>query len=188
MRIDVMRKIRNQNPENVRERGNTVIVAMLILISLITLGGLTVLSVQRSMASAGHQRFQSIALYPAESGAAVAMDYMRDNLHPVTRWGAWVTPGNTEPLVAPAGIAGNGALPGDAGNLFSPEMRVWYDVVVVNNPEDPGFVPGEDHDGRVVLRVTGHGPNGTVARVEWDVRAQASSGDPLILMGWRQLF
>lgn len=183
-----MRKTRNQIPGRPGERGNTVIVAMLILISLITLGGLTVLSVQRSMASAGHQRFQSITLYAAESGAAVAMDYLRDNLDPVNKWSAWIKPNNAEPLIAPSGIAGNGARPEHSDNLFSPEMRVWYEVVVVNNLEDPGYALGQDQDGRVILRVTGHGPNGTVARVEWDIRAQAAPGDPLILMGWRQLY
>ena len=86
-----------------------------------------------------------------------------------TYWTAWVTPGNDEPLLSPDGIAGNRARPGEAGNLFSPELRAWYEVEIVNNPDDPGLIAGQDLDARVILRATGHGPNGTVSRIEWEL-------------------
>lgn len=143
---------------------------MVILIALISLGGLTTLSVQGGIASTGHDRFRSVALYAAESGAAAGMAFLRVNVNPTTYWSQFVTPNNGAPLVSPPGIAGNGAEPSTASNLFTPEMRAWYQVEIVNNLDDPGFVLGEDQDGRVVLRSTGYGPNGTTARIEWDVR------------------
>lgn len=163
------------------QSGNVVIVATLILVALFSLAGLTVLSVQGGMASAGHDRFRSIALYAAESGAAAGMDFLRRNLDPAAKWGAYVNPNNQEPLQKPPMIAGNEAQPGETGNLFSPDMRAWYEVEIVNNIDDDNFEIGGDQDGRVILRSTGHGPNGTVARIEWEVQmgtATSSSGRP----------
>ena len=152
-----------------KERGNVVIVTMLILLALVSLGGLTTLSVQGGMASTGHDRFRSIALYAAESGAAVGMEFLRSNMDANTYWTVWVNPNNLEPLQAPDGIAGNGIRSGQPGNLFNEKMRAWYEVEIVNNLDDPGLALGEDQDARVIIRSTGHGPNGTVARIEWEV-------------------
>lgn len=159
-----MRKTRN------KERGNIVIVAMLILVALISLGGLTTLSVQGGIAGSGHDRFRSIALYAAESGAAVGMDYLRKNIHDTDKWSALVVANNNEAsLLAPGEIAGNEVRPGASGSLFSTDIRAWFKVEILNNLDDTGFAAGNDTDGRVILRSTGYGPNGTVARVEWTV-------------------
>ena len=154
-----------------RQRGSALVVSLIVLTGLITLGGLTVLAVQGGIGAAGHQRHRSSALYAAESGAAAAMDYLRRNVDTTSKWSAFVEPANASPQ-RPAEIAGNGAPPGDAGNLFSADVRAWYEVEILNNLDDDGFATGDDEDGRVIIRATGHGPNGTVAQVEWQVGVQ----------------
>src|SRR5688572_1627325 len=145
------------------QRGNAMVIALIALTGLITLGSLTVLSVQGGLATSGHDRFQAIALYAAESGAASAVDYLRKNYDGVNgKWEAFVSASNIDPP-HPTGIPGNGKQPGDAENLFTPSMQSWFDVAVLNNREDDGFAGGGDLDGRVIIRSTGYGPNGTVA-------------------------
>jgi hypothetical protein len=150
-----------------------MVIALIALTGLITLGSLTVLSVQGGLASSGHDRFQAIALYAAESGAAAAVDYLRKNYDGAAKWSAYVSADNLVPD-HPPGIPGNGRLPGDSQNLFSTGMQSWYDVAVLNNPDDQQFSGGGDADGRVIIRSTGYGPNGTVAVVEWEVKAPAT--------------
>lgn len=169
------------------QRGNVVVVVSLILVGLGALAALTVLSVQRTLGASGHERFRAIALYAAESGAAVTMDYLRANRHPTGHWSALCSPSNTSPVAPPS--PGNGAQPGEPGNFMAGDSRAWYEVLVFNNLDDPGFASGQDQDARVLLQVTGHGPDGTVARVEWDVHLDTASGaTALTLMGWRQVF
>jgi hypothetical protein len=154
-----------------RQRGSALIVATLVLAGLVTLGGLTVLSVQGGVGAAGHARHKSTALFAAESGAAAAMDFLRSNVHSQDGWSAYVNPSNANPQV-PTGIVGNGAQPGDARNLFGADINAWYEVEILNNVDDTalnGFALGNDDDKRVIIRSTGHGPNSTVARVEWEV-------------------
>ena len=165
-------------PDRDRQGGNVVIVASLILVALFGLGSLTVLSVQGGISSASHDRFRSIALYAAESGAAASMDFLRRNRHETQHWSAYVNPNNQEPLQRPGGIPGNEIQPGQPGNLFSPGMRAWYEVEILNNLNDNGFAAGDDEDARVIIRSTGHGPDGTVARIEWEVQIGGNSGLP----------
>jgi hypothetical protein len=150
-----------------------MVIALIALTGLITLGSLTVLSVQGGLASSGHDRFQAIALYAAESGAAAAVDYLRKNYDGAAKWDAYVSDGNVDPP-HPPGIPGNQRAPGDSQNLFSTGMQSWYDVAILNNPDDAMFATGGDDDGRVIIRSTGYGPNGTVAVVEWEVKAPAT--------------
>lgn len=147
-----------------------MLIALLAIGGLITLGGMTVLSVQGGLATVSHDRHRSAALYAAESGAAVAMIYLRANIKQGTYWSEYVNPYNDPPTM-PADLAGNGAQPGDADNLFSEDMVAWYEVEILNNRDDQGFATGDDFDGTVVIRSTGHGPNDTTARVEWQVRS-----------------
>jgi hypothetical protein len=156
-----------------RQRGSALVVSLIVLTGLIALGGLTVLAVQGGISASGHQRHRSTALYAAESGAAAAMDYLRRNVDTTSKWSAFVEPANTSPQ-RPIDIAGNGAPPGDPGNLFSADIRAWYEVEILNNLDDDGFLAGDDEDGRVIIRATGHGPNGTVAQVEWQVGVQVT--------------
>lgn len=148
---------------------------MIALTSLIALGGITVLSIQSGISAVGQDRSKSVALYIAESGAAAGADYLRKNVNGTTKYSEFVNPNNASPQM-PSGIVGNGARPGQAGNLFSTDMNAWYEVEVLNNVEDPGFAIGDDTDKTIIIRSTGHGPNGAVAQVEWYVRADAVSG------------
>ena len=152
-----------------------MVVAMLALVALISLGGLTALAVQSSSATSGHDRFKAISLYAAESGASAGMDFLRRNIDAAQFWGAYVSPNNSTP-VSPTGIAGNAIQPGVAGNLLSPEMQAWYEVTILNNVGDAEFAAGTDSDARVILRVTGHGPNGALSQIELDVNASGITG------------
>lgn len=148
-----------------------MLIALIAIGGLITLGGMTVLSVQGGLSAVSHDRHRSAALYAAESGAAVAMIYLRANVKasPVY-WGDYVNPHN-DTVEQPTDLPGNGALPGELGNVFSDDMVAWYEVDIVNNVDDAGFATGDDADGMVIIRSTGHGPNGTTAQVEWQVQA-----------------
>ena len=153
-----------------------MIVALIALTGLVTLGSLTVLSVQGGIAAVGHDRHKSVALYAAESGAAAAMDFLRRNVKTVPIYfSELVEPDNISPQ-RPTGIVGNLALPGAAGNLFSTDMNAWYEVEILNNRDDPGYAIGDDTDERVIIRATGHAANGAMAQVEWQVRANAVTG------------
>lgn len=148
---------------------------MIALTGLVTLGGITVLSIQSGITAVGQDRSKSVALYIAESGAAAAADFLRKNVNSTTKFSDFVNPNNTNPQ-KPSGIVGNGARPGEAGNLFSTDQNAWYEVEILNNLEDTGFAAGDDIDKTIIIRSTGHGPNGAVAQVEWYVRADAISG------------
>ena len=163
-------KTRSIGRDHERERGSIVVVAMLALLALVSMGSLTALSVQGGLSANSTDRFKSIALYAAESGAAATNDYLRKNVNGSSGFGAFVEPSNTDPQ-SPGEIPGNGVAPGAEGNLMSESMNAWYEVVIFNNDNDSGFVAGDDTDNRVIIRSTGHGPNGTVARVEIEVAA-----------------
>lgn len=152
-----------------------MVVALIALSGLVVLGSMTVMSVQGGIAAVGHDRQKSVALYVAESGAAAAMDYLRRNVRTTGRFSDFVEPSNVSPQ-KPGGIVGNGALPGTSGNLFSSDMNAWYEIEILNNLDDAGFAAGDDEDGRVIIRSTGHGANGAMAQVEWEVAVDAVTG------------
>lgn len=156
-----------------RQRGSALVVSLIVLTGLVTLGSLTVLAVQGGISAAGHDRHRATALFAAESGAASAMDYLRRNVDTTTKWSAYVEPNNVSPQ-SPVDIFGNRAMPGTPENLFSSDVRAWYEVEILNNLDDDGYATGDDNDGRVIVRSTGHGPNGTVAQVEWQVGVQVT--------------
>ena len=164
-----------------------MVVMLIVLVGLGTIAGLTVISVQSGSATTTNQRFNSIAVYAAESGGAAAMDFLRKNAGVAGPFfSAYVNPNNVAP-VPPPGIQGNGVPSGGAGNVLSVDQRSWYQVVVLNNPSDVGYAAGDDTDGVVTIRVTGHGPNGTVAELAWEVRSNGVADTPLTLLGWHQV-
>lgn len=142
--------------------------------ALAALGSLTVVSTQSSLKTSTNDRAQAIALYAAESGAAVAMDFLRrsfTNASAGSGWTAYVRPANTSVQPVPASdIPSNNALPGTSGNLFSPDQNAWFTIELLNNRDDDGFTAGTDTDGKLVIRTTGHGPQGSLAIVEWEVQ------------------
>ncbi len=155
-----------------RQRGNSLLLALIVMSVLATLGALTVVSVQSSLKTSTNDRSETIARYAAESGAAVAMDFLRTNV--AVDWNSYIT--------TPPAFPSNGALPGAPGNLFSPDQNAWFSVEILNNHNDPNY-PSES-DKQVIIRSTGHGPQSSVAIIEWEVRSQAPN-TPLVLMGWR---
>jgi hypothetical protein len=155
--------------------------------ALATLGSLTVVSVQSSLKTSTSDRAAAIAMYAAESGAAVAMDYLRSLKVPPgpLASGFWdprlspAPPGNPVPLPFPS----NGALPGSPNYLLDPLLNASYSVVLFNNREAPPGGPLNDRDWRLIIRSTGSGPQGSVAILEWEVEMTDSSR-PFVLLGF----
>jgi hypothetical protein len=153
---------------------------MIAITALLSLGALTVLTVQVEHQSGGQTRFQQQALYAAESGAYAGIDFLRANCQTLNLFSQWVSANNAtiQSPTGPTGIIGNKVMPGQTGNPFDPAALLWYEVQILNNDTDPGFtgIPcpnhssGPDCDAIVVLRSTGHAPDNTVATV--DVTAQ----------------
>lgn len=204
------------------QRGNSMLLAMIVLSALGTLGSLTVVSVQGVLKASTNDRSQAIAMYAAESGAAAAMDALRRNYNPdpTVLWSAFVQKGNGPLPLTPmptSVLPSNGVLPGDPSNqnLFSTDLNAWFSVTILNNPDDPAFDANQanhDSDGQVIIQSTGHGPQGAIAIVEWEVRrlpapppnplppdglprgamtlstTSPTTTPPLILLGWRVVF
>ncbi len=147
-----------------------MLLAMIVLTGLGALSALTVITVQSGSRTTSADRFHSIAVYAAESGGAAAMNWMRENVDPTLGWSGVMQPNNTE-LASPSDILGNNVLPGATGNPFSDDINAWYRVEIMNNKSDSGYSAGDDTDRRAVIRVTGHGPDGAIAIIEWDVMA-----------------
>jgi len=172
--------MRRPRPPRDPQRGNSLLLALIVMSALATLGSLTVVSMQSSIQMSTNNRAQEIALYAAESGAAVTMDFLRRTFDASggisTSWGNYCTANNAAPLVPMAPfILSSDALPGDLANhnLFSADQQAWYHIDILNNPDDQGFATGTgtcDTDGILIIRSTGHGPQGSVAIVEWEVQ------------------
>lgn len=161
-------------PSRAPERGNSLILAMIVLTALGTLSALTVVTVSSGVATTANDRFHASAVYAAESGGAVAMDFLRRNINQATGWKAFVSPNNASPVQP--NLPGNNLGFGVAGNLFSADIQGWYSVQIRNNRSDSGFATGDDNDRRVVIHATGYGPNGAIAVIEWEVAAQNVTG------------
>jgi hypothetical protein len=165
-----------------RQRGNSLLLALIVMSSLATLGSLTVVSVQSSLKASTNDRSQTVAMYAAESGGAAAMEFLRDPAHfdLVNGWAAYVPQDGAPRTLLTAELPSNGALSGSPNNLFSPDMNSFFVVEIVNNRSDAhylGFAPPlSDDDGIVIIRSTGHGPQGSLAVVEWEVQRIAPPG------------
>ena len=173
--------MRSRLPPRDPQRGNSLLLALIVMSALATLGSLTVVSKQSSIQMSTNGRVQAIALYAAESGAAVAMDFLRRTFDPgpgniSTSWGHYLKEGNTLPLVdMSAFIPSSDARPGapSGNNLFSADQQAWFHIDLLNNRDDPNFrsaTDNNDNDGIVIIRSTGHGPQGSLAIVEWTVQ------------------
>lgn len=184
---------RFHHPDRNPERGNSMILSITVLAALATLSGLTVITTRGTMSQETNDRFHTIALRAAESGAAATMDFLRDRClpgavpsppNPASHWTTWLT-------TTPTFLA-NGAMPGTPNNQFRPDQQAYYNAVVVNNKNDVGYNTNpsldRDNDCDVVIRSTGHGPNGAVAVVEWEVQGQTSpTSKPLTLVAWHEV-
>jgi hypothetical protein len=150
------------------QRGSAMIVAMVSLIGMLGLGSLTIMTLSGGLSSASNDRFKTVALYAAESGAAAGVVYLRTSYHAGTYWSELVTPSNEAPET-PEEIPGNGHESDSEASLMSADTQAKYVVTVLNNPGDPSYAAGDDADGRVILRSTGYGPNGAIAIIEVEV-------------------
>lgn len=158
-------------PRRDPQRGNSLLLALIVMSSLATLGSLTVVSVQSSLKSSTNERAQTIALYAAESGAAIAIHYLRTNFAGNSAWSPLINANNdpAKPLGPPELDSGD-AQPGAPDNPFSLDQNAWFSIELLNNLDDPGLGAGADTDAQIIIRATGHGPQGSVAIVEWEVR------------------
>jgi hypothetical protein len=159
------------------------VLALIVMSALATLGSLTVVSMQSNIQLSTNDRAQAIALYAAESGAAVTMAALRNLFNPAppnpgwTAWSAYVTANNLPPFpdITPL-VPSSGVRPGDPSgrNLFDRDQNAWYEILLLNNPDDPSFGTGgngtNETDGIVIIRSTGHGPQGSLAIIEWTVQ------------------
>jgi hypothetical protein len=155
-------------PRRQRERGNSLVLAMIVLSALGTLSMLTLMSVRSGMQTSSGDRFRATAMYAAESGAAAAMEYLRTRINPNNGWTTYL---NTSPTDLP----GNDAAVGDAANPFSPDLNAWYHVEILNNRNDGGYATNTDLDKRVVIRSTGYGPDNATAVIEWEIKSNTVS-------------
>jgi hypothetical protein len=171
--------MRSPLPPRDPQRGNSLVLALIVMSALATLGSLTVVSMQSSIQLSTNDRAQAIALYAAESGAAVTMVALRNLFDPAppngwTTWSTYLTANNTPPFppITPL-VPSSGALPGTAHNLLDRDQNAWYEIQLLNNRDDPSFGTGDgtnDTDGIVIIRSLGHGPLGSLAIVEWTVQ------------------
>lgn len=161
-------------PRRARERGNSLVLAMIVLAALGTLSAMTLVSVQGGLAAVSGDRAHAIAAYAAESGGAAAMDYLRKNINLTTGWTAYVSPNNATP--PQPNLPGNNQDVGAPGNPFSLDIQGSYKVEILNNRGDPGFATGQDNDKRVIIRSTGAGPDGALVVLEWEITGQSVTG------------
>jgi hypothetical protein len=150
------------------------VVALIALVALLGVGAITMVSTRAERSAAAQVRFSRVALYAAESGAAAGLEFLRTNVDVESVYSAFVSPNNAE-IQSPSGIFGNNLQPGQAGHPFAAATSglelAWYHVEILNNRSDPKFGEGLDDDATVVLRSTGHGPDGSVAVIEYEVSA-----------------
>jgi|GEM_PF-4831234 len=160
------------------ERGAVLVVSMVVLVSLLALGGLSMVATRDGVRSAGHERFRAVSLYAAEAGVAAVMQQIRDGTATTTLLRA-----NHENRAADEReltIHGTGAKPDDQDNVFSEDVKAWYEVTLRNNGDDSGFDIDPDldtdTDGRLIVRSVGHGPGNTSVIIEVEVAQNAATG------------
>ncbi len=162
------------------ERGNSLLIALIVLSSLATLGSLTVVSVQSSLRASTNDRSQAIAMYAAESGGAAAMAFLREpaRFDADGGWTAFV-PSPPDEAKELTQLPSHNKPPGDLANELSPDQNAYFFIEIINNRSDPGYSAGTDQDGVVIIRSTGHGPQGSVAVIEWEVQRVALPPNPV---------
>lgn len=151
------------------EKGSVLIVTMVGLTALLGIAGMTILSARSTLSTSASNRFQTSALFAAESGVWAGIDFLRQSCDQSTLFTQFVSPDNASPQ-SPSGIFANNVPPGTAPNPFDIRRKAWYRVTILNNSGDPGLSSGRDTDSQVILHVVGYGPDGTQATVEVEVR------------------
>jgi hypothetical protein len=93
------------------------------------------------------------------------MDFLRANEN--VDWTPYFTVANI-PVFPDPQFPTNRALPNPADVPFTRDQNAWFEIQFVNNRDDPGFP--NDTDKQIIIRATGHGPQESVAIVEWEVK------------------
>lgn len=150
------------------QRGSVLVVAMVSLSGLLAIATVTLVKVKRGLSASSQSRFQSVALFSAESGVSAGMDFLRNNLSPQSYYSEFVSANNGS-VQTPLGIAGNTVEAGELGYLFSGEVPMSYTVSILNNNDDPSYSTGADADGIVLLRSVGRGPGNSMVVLEVEV-------------------
>ena len=161
----------------------------MILAGLTIVAGFTIATVARTTGVSGQQRGHAQALLAAESGVWAAAAFLRANFAAGTYWTPYVVlpDGGGNPLgVVPAGIAGNGVPPGGVGNPFDAAAQSWYEVTLFNNRADPGLGVPADSDAVIVIKSTGHGPDGALVVLEVQVKGTVPLA-PVTRQSWREV-
>jgi hypothetical protein len=175
----------------IRQRGTTMVVALIALTGLGTLGTITMLSVQGGFSTATSDRSHAIALYAAESGAMIGLSFLRDRYATAPARGFSDVTGASGNWETPSSIPGNERTPGQSGNPFSVDMRAWYRVTIKNNLTDPRFddVGDADGDKRVFIYATGYGPDRSTATVEVEIQGTGltSATAKVAVLSWREV-
>jgi hypothetical protein len=148
---------------------------MSALIAMLGMGLRSISAVRGDLRASGSDTFSRVALYAAERGAAAAVEMLRNHCSATEPFSAFVEPSNQAPQ-QPVDILGNGAAPGEPGNLFRPETGACYTVSLPNNRSDPGFAAGNDLDGQIIVRAVGTRPDQAQAIVEIEVRNDVCLG------------
>ena len=164
------------------QRGSVLATSAVILAGLIGVAGLSVISIQRSLGVSGQQRGHGQALHAAEAGIAAGSSFLRKHIAVGSNWSAYVLPAcspkekdlGTCAGVTPPDLLGNGLLPGDPDNPFGAGAEAWYEVTLFNNSLDPKFGLGKDGDAIIIMRSTGHGPDGARVVLEVEVGGTAT--------------
>ncbi len=143
------------------QRGSVMVIAMVTLSGLLAVAALTLVKVKRGLNASTQARFQSMALFAAESGIAAGMEYLRAN-NASSNFTAIL---DTTPIGS-TGIAGNTILSGQPNSLFSSDVEMSFTVSILNNTDDPSFATGVDSDNIVILHVIGRGPGNSMVVLE----------------------
>jgi len=167
-----------------QQRGSVLVVVLIVLSALLMAATITILKVDRGSKASSQARFQSVALFAAESGVSSGMEFLRANHHPTLHFGSLVSPSNTS-IQSPVGIPGNMLPALDPGSLFSGDVEMHYEVSLLNNRSDSGFVSGADADSILTMRSAGYGPGTSMVVLE--VTIDAGSPGPLKILSWRTL-
>ena len=148
------------------ERGASAVLVLVVLVGLLGVGGTALLMSRSEIKTAGALRLHQQALYAAESGVSVGMEYLRSACDPTTLFSGIVEP-NNNPAQQPTQIYGNALAAGS--NVFSASSELRYVVTILNNANDTGLAVGNDTDAAVILRSVGYGPDNSSAVVEVEV-------------------
>jgi hypothetical protein len=125
-----------------QERGNAMILSMIVLTALATLSSLTVVTVQGGLATTGNDRFTRRRCTPPGGGAA-AMDYAQ-NTSLANGWQAFVTPANANRCLRRSPAT---TYPGNPATCSPPGCSSGTRSGLPQQKSDGGFLAGKTSTG-----------------------------------------